>query len=175
MSDYGEVIGPRAVRFERRLPGPIERVWQYLTESELRGTWFATGPMEPKVGGALTLHFQHQRLTNYTEAVPEKHKAMNDGPIVSNGTITVWEPPTHLAFVWHPDSEVSIELTRVGRDVRLVLTHRKLASRDEMVDVSGGWHAHLDVLVERLQGREPSAFWPRVERFERDYEERIPR
>ena len=175
MSEFGEVIGPFAVRFERVLPGPIERVWRYLTESELRGTWFATGPMEPKAGGALKLFFQHQQLTDYTEKVPEKYKAMENGPITSTGTITVWDPPRHLAFTWNPSSEVSIELSQKGKDVLLRLTHRKLASRDEMVDVSGGWHAHLGVLTERLEGKHPAPFWPRIELYEREYEARIPK
>lgn len=32
MSEYGVVTEPDAVRFKRVLPGPIERVWAYLTE-----------------------------------------------------------------------------------------------------------------------------------------------
>jgi uncharacterized protein YndB with AHSA1/START domain len=175
MSDYGEVIGPLAVRFERVLPGPIERVWRYLTESDLRETWFAAGPMEAKVGGAMTFYFQHQNLTDRGEQVPEKYKAMAEGPIESTGTITVWDPPRHLAFVWHPNSEVSFELSPKGKDVLLRLTHRKLASRDEMVDVCGGWHAHLGVLSERLAGQRPAPFWPRIAEAEREYEARIPK
>jgi hypothetical protein len=52
MNEYGQVIDKGTVRFERLLPGPVERVWQYLTDSQLRGTWLATGPMEPRAGGA---------------------------------------------------------------------------------------------------------------------------
>jgi hypothetical protein len=29
MSDYGTLLGTDTVRFERLLPGPIERVWAY--------------------------------------------------------------------------------------------------------------------------------------------------
>lgn len=32
----GEIIDRQTVRFERLLPGPIERVWAYLTELEKR-------------------------------------------------------------------------------------------------------------------------------------------
>ena len=35
----------------------------------------------------------------------------------------------------------------------------RLANRVGMVNVSGGWHTHLAVLVERLNGRKPFAFW----------------
>ncbi len=40
----------------------------------------------------------------------------------------------------------------------LVLTHRKLATRDDMIDVAGGWHTHLGVLAARLAGRSPGPF-----------------
>ncbi|MEX3932396.1 hypothetical protein AB4Y32_11375 [Paraburkholderia phymatum] len=32
----GAFDGTQVVRFERLLPGPIERVWAYLTESDKR-------------------------------------------------------------------------------------------------------------------------------------------
>ena len=34
--DYGELIEPTTLRIQRLLPGPIERIWAYLTDSELR-------------------------------------------------------------------------------------------------------------------------------------------
>ena len=44
MSEYGVVLESGAVRFERLLPGPIERVWSYLVEGEKRATvYFAKG------------------------------------------------------------------------------------------------------------------------------------
>jgi uncharacterized protein YndB with AHSA1/START domain len=173
MNDYGEVIGAGTVRFRRLLPGPIERVWEYLTDSKLRGTWFASGPMEPREGGSLTLHFRHQDLTEHNEPIPEKHKAMENG-ITSVSRVTHWEPPRHLAYTWDANSVVHFELEPKGKDVLLTLTHRHLASRTDMIDVSGGWHSHLDVLAERLRGESPAPFWPRVERYEREYPGRIP-
>ena len=38
---YGSLIEPATLKIQRLLPGPIERVWAYLTESELRRQWFA--------------------------------------------------------------------------------------------------------------------------------------
>ena len=35
-SDYGVATAPNEVRFERSLPGPVERVWAYLTEADKR-------------------------------------------------------------------------------------------------------------------------------------------
>ena len=51
MSEYGVVTEPRTIRMERLLPGPIERVWDYLTDSAKRGKWFAAGKMDLRVGG----------------------------------------------------------------------------------------------------------------------------
>jgi len=31
--EYGTVLSPTEVRFERLLPGPIETVWAFLTDS----------------------------------------------------------------------------------------------------------------------------------------------
>ena len=39
---------PGEIRLMRTLPGPIERLWQYLTDPEKRSRWFAGGPMELK-------------------------------------------------------------------------------------------------------------------------------
>ena len=32
MNDYGVLLDSKTVRFERLLPGPIDRVWGYLVE-----------------------------------------------------------------------------------------------------------------------------------------------
>ena len=41
MSPTAQIIDADTVRFERLLPGPIERVWDHLTDPELRRTWLA--------------------------------------------------------------------------------------------------------------------------------------
>jgi hypothetical protein len=52
---YGVLTEPTTLTLQRLLPGPIERVWAYLTESELRGQWLSRGTMEMKVGAAFEL------------------------------------------------------------------------------------------------------------------------
>ena len=95
------------------------------------------------------------------------------------GRITACEPPHVLAFTWDESdgttSEVRFDLAAQGDDVRLVLTHGGLAGRDAMVDVSGGWHSHLGVLVALLQGRTPGGFWADNARLTEEYQGRIPR
>jgi len=43
----GKFMRQPAVRFERILPGPIERVWEFLTETERLPGWFGHGVIEP--------------------------------------------------------------------------------------------------------------------------------
>ena len=57
------------------------------------------------------------------------------------------------------DSEVAIELIPCGENVLLVLTHRRLGDRGTMVSVASGWHTHLGILIDHLDGRVPPPFW----------------
>jgi len=41
MTPTAQIIDADTVRFERLLPGPIERVWDHLTDPHLRRTWLA--------------------------------------------------------------------------------------------------------------------------------------
>ena len=175
-SDYGVVAGPGSVRFERLLPGPIERVWAYLTDSEKRGTWFAAGEMPRRVGDSFEFKFHHASLSRKTAPVPERFKQYADG-FVSQHRLTAFEPPRLLSFTWSDgadgSSEVSFELTQEGDKVRLVLTHHRLAVRAAMIDVAGGWHAHLGILADCLEGREPEPIWSTVAALEGVYEKRF--
>jgi uncharacterized protein YndB with AHSA1/START domain len=170
MSEWGSVIDSASVRFERLVPGPIERVWEYLVDSELRGTWFASGPLEPRVGGKLELTFRHSRLSPPGEQAPEKHAGAEGYSFV--GRLTQFDPPRLLAWTWD-ETEVEFALTPKGDEVLLVLTHRRLPNRDELRSVSSGWHLHLAVLAERMRGEPLRPFWPRIEQLEAEYERRI--
>ena len=178
MSRYGEVIAPRTVRFERLLPGPIERVWSYLTDPEKRGTWLAKGNMDLRVDGPVELIFHNNQLTGHDETAPPKY-AKYGGVIHMAGHVVACEPPRLLTYTWNERevgeaSEVTFELAPQGKNVLLTLTHRKLSGRSDMLSVSGGWHAHLDVLVDRLEGRKPGPFWPAHAKLADEYESRIP-
>src|SRR5262245_47251223 len=124
MSEYGMVTEPGTVRFERLLPGPIERVWAYLTESEKRGKWLASGEMELRVGGRVELKFHHADLSPHVEPIPDKYKQYENGHI-SYGRIIKCEPRHLLSFMWGEesgkDSEVTFELTPHDGQVLLVL------------------------------------------------------
>lgn len=171
MNEYGVVLESGAVRFERLLPGPVERVWSYLTESEKRGRWLASGVFDLRVGGQTEMLFKHSEITD--EAPPEAYREVHENGVRSTGTITRYEPPRIIAFTWgggdEPESEVAFELVPKGEKVLLVLTHRKLASKAEMTSVSGGWHMHLGLLEDALTGAPRRGFWSRFAALDADY------
>lgn len=172
MNDYGVVTARDTLRIERLLPGPIERVWRYLTDSDKRGTWLASGGMELHVGGRVEHVFRNSELTEHDDPPPEKY-AKYAGESRFEGCITACEPPHLLAYTWGEESEVTFELTPRADKVLLVLTHR-LRDRDEMISVVGGWHTHLGILDARLEGRTPPGFWATHTRLEAEYAQRLP-
>jgi len=177
MTEFGIVTAPDTLRIERVLPGPIDRVWSYLTDANKRATWLAAGEMESHVGGRVELVFRNSELTGKGDHPPPKYEKY-DGEQRLLGRITACEPPRLLSYSWGGEpgaaSEVSFELNERGKDVLLIVTHTRLASRDDMISVAGGWHAHLDILVSRITERDPAPFWATHTRLEAEYERRIP-
>ena len=158
------------------MPGPIQRIWEYLTDSDKRGTWFASGETELEVGGKVEMRFNNASLSKRPDMdPPEKYRELPE-TMSFDGTVTQCEPPRLLAYTWNfenENSEVCFELSEDEGGVRLVLTHRKLASDDEVVDVSAGWHTHLDILGDVLEGRDPRPFWKTHTPLDAEYERRF--
>src|SRR5262245_13036581 len=127
---YATSLEANTVRLERRLPGPIERVWAYLTEPDKRAKWFAGGPMESGPAGKFTFHFHISQLAPISEPMPEKYKQYEG--MKSNGQVTRCDPPHVLSFTWGEEpgdeSEVTFELSDLQGEVLMVLTHRRLAN-----------------------------------------------
>lgn len=170
-TDYAALASPDTVRLQRLLPGPIERVWRYLTDSDLRRQWLASGDMQPESGTPFELVWRNDELTDppgrKPEGFGEEHRMQS--------TITVFDPPHRLAFTWSGSGDVSFDLEPQGDKVLLTVTHRQLRDRSTMLMVGAGWHMHLDVLVDRLSDRMPSTpFWDGWQRLRGEYERRLP-
>ena len=174
MNDYAVVTGPNEVRIERLLPGPIERVWSYLTESDKRGTWLASGPMELRVGGRVELTFRHSNLDTQRAPTPDRFKQYEAGK-TQIGEITRFDPPRLLSLTWGDpgNSEVTFELTPQGDQVHLVITHRRLSGIAMMRGVAGGWHSHLTILLNHLMAMSSLPFWTIFSDLEAEYEKRL--
>ncbi len=167
---YGKFHGPAEVRLVRILPGPIERIWQYLTDPEKRALWFAGGSCEPKPGGKNDLVFQHKNLSPHEEP-PDQYKQMNEEGFTMPSTILRCEPPRLLSYTFDDASEVTFELTPEGRNVVLVLTHR--ARGDDIPSIPGyasGWHTHFDLLAALIEGTQPPPFWATHKRLKAEYQ-----
>ncbi len=172
MDTYGTIIAPNTIRFERLLPGPIERVWAYLTEPDKRAKWLATGAMDLRVGGDVLLSWTFTELDILPEEIPEKYKNGHS----MKATITRCEPPYLLGFTWGARaealSEVVFELTERGKEVLLTLTHHRLPNQKDLLGISGGWHAHLGILTEHLNGRTANSFWGTKAALDEEYKKR---
>jgi len=169
IASYGEVIEPNTLRIKRLLPGSIDRVWAYLTESDLRRQWLASGTMEMQIGAPFELVWRNDELENAgqrPEGFDAEHRLQSE--------VVELDPPHKLSYTFGNAGEVMFELERAGDDVLLTLTHRRLPSREMMTKVAAGWHAHLDVIEAKIAGQSPKAFWANWASLKSDYEQRIP-
>jgi len=175
--EYGELTEPGTIRFERILPGPIERVWSYLSDSDKRATWLAPGELAPQAGSEVFLKFYHADLSRKSAPIPEQFKQFAHGAVTRHEVVR-FEPPFVLGLTWGGGenaglSEVRFELTPRGPDVQFVLTHRGLADRATLRNCGCGWHTHLAILAARLDEREPEAFWSTFNTLYGEYEKRF--
>ena len=139
MNPDGQLKRVAMVQFERILPGPIERVWAFVTDPRKLPGWFGEGTIEPRPGGAVNLMGGHVR-----------------------GIVTQWHPPRRLAYTWnvfgpgeiesqYPESYLTIELEPRGNEVELTLTHLPVLERFEKQNAMG-WHTFLDMLSAGMRG-----------------------
>ena len=167
---YGVLTEPATLTIQRLLPGPIERVWAYLTESDLRRQWLAAGEMEMKVCTPFELVWRNNELTN----PPGKRPAGFGDEHRMQSRITELTPPRKIAFTWANTGDVSFELEPKGDKVLLTVIHRRVTDRALLHRVGPGWHMHLDVLVARAMGQEPEPFWDGWRRLQTEYDRRLP-
>lgn len=167
---YGTLIEPTVLKMERLLPGPASRVWDYLTKSELRRQWLASGDMDLKPGAEFEFVWRNDELTDPPGARP-------DGMNVENRMtcrILEVDAPHRLFISWGVQSDVLFELAEKGSDTLLTITHRRPPTRDVLLSVSAGWHSHIDVLEAKLAGRKPGPHWDNWVKLRDDYARRFP-
>jgi len=138
MTEKAEMLRTPAVRLQRRVPGPVERVWEHLTQPHQLPGWYDEGSsIEPREGGAVRLNGGHIR-----------------------GVVTQWQPGRKLAHTWnvfspgelvspYPESYLTLELETQGAEVLLTLTHLPVLERFEAQNAMG-WATFLDILSDTL-------------------------
>jgi uncharacterized protein YndB with AHSA1/START domain len=169
---YGKFTGPGEVRIVRLLPGPIERVWSYLTDPEKRARWFCGGLLEQKAGGKIEFAMVHKNLAP-DETPPPEYAKVQDPGVTFEGRVLQCEPPRLLVYTFgSDDSIVTFELTPQGKQVLLVLTHRTEGAeeRAELANYGSGWHIHLAHLVAVLEDAPRPPFWSLHAKLKPEYE-----
>ena len=135
LGEVREGGGEGSVRFVRRYDVTAAELWEYLTEPRHLSVWITPGAeFEARMGGRVRFPWPK-------------------GPPVE-GTVTVFEPPHALAYVWREgevQSTVSMRLQAEGTATLLVVEHTGLPLR-EVRGFAAGWHSHLDWLHHTLVG-----------------------
>jgi uncharacterized protein YndB with AHSA1/START domain len=167
---YGVLTENDTLTLQRLLPGPIERLWAYLTESDLRRQWLAAGDMDLTLGSSVELVWRNDELTDPPGQRPEGASAENRMEV----SITELDPPRRLAITWGNTGGVSFTLEPDGSDVMLTVVHSRLLDRSTMLNVGAGWHMHLDILLARMTGGTPAPFWDGWAQLKSEYDARLP-
>jgi uncharacterized protein YndB with AHSA1/START domain len=121
------IEGRPALRLERRLPYPVERVWRAVTEPAELERWFVSAvPWTPELGESFEAAGQH-------------------------GQITELDPPRRFAWRW--DIELySFDLTPDGDGCLLVFTHVFNPELGPGWQHAAGWETYFDRLAAHLAG-----------------------
>jgi uncharacterized protein YndB with AHSA1/START domain len=169
---HGKFIGQGEVRLVRTLPGPIERIWEYLTDPEKRARWICGGVLEQKAGGKVEFAMHHKNLAP-NETPPAKYAKVQDPGVTFEGHVLRCEPPRLLVYTFgSDDSEVTFELTPQGKQVLLVLTHRTRGAEEQadLCNYASGWHSHLAILIAILEDTPRPPFWATHVKLVAEYE-----
>lgn len=138
------IDGRDALRFERRLPQPIERVWRAVSEPAELQQWFVgTVDWTPATGEEFTVMEQRLRITEVT-------------------------PPRRLAWEWG-EERYAFDLEPDGDGTRLTFTHVFVTTYGPAVQHAAGWETYLNRLGGLLSGQpitEEDAHQPMVEYHE---------
>ena len=167
---YGALTGPTTLKIQRLLPGPIDRVWAYLTDGELRRQWLGAGRMEMKAGAPFELVWRNDELSSR----PTKRPAGFPEEQRMKSRITELDPMRKLSITWEGSGDVTFELEKQGDEVLLTVIHRRLPDRDTLIKVAAGWHTHLDIWVARATGREPEPFWDTWSSLRQEFDRQLP-
>src|SRR6266550_4009539 len=134
--------GRWAIRFERHLRHPVERVWRAVTEPAELAHWFpGEVDVDLTVGGKIT--FTQPDLDIDPELTP------------TYGEVTELDPPLLFAFTWG-DQPLRFELMPDGDGCVLVFT-QTFDNRAAAPRFAAGWTVCLANLDAALDGATPAS------------------
>lgn len=146
--------------FERRIPHPVQVVWEALTEPEHLARWYMTkAVIDGRTGGSIDFRIGPAQLH-------------------VTGRILVWDPPHVFEYEWKvkpwgrmpkgEDAIVRWELRPEGEETVLTLTHRNLTRRSAL-GAAPATHVVLERLVAQLAGQPFEDFRERVAQVQGQY------
>jgi uncharacterized protein YndB with AHSA1/START domain len=134
------------LRYERRYPHPIEKVWDAITQPERLVAWLGEAEIELEQGGAIKITWLNSDEDGNTA--------------VYNGRITRFEPPNVLEYDGDIHGRLRWELSPDGEHVTILkFTNWTPAPDDFRSKVAAGWDIHLEHLATALDGG--AIDWPR--------------
>lgn len=169
IDEFGMLSNGATLVFQRWLPGPVERIWTYLTDSDFRQKWLAAGDMDLAPGAPLELVWRNDALSDAGDPRPDEfaeEKRMASHVIAA-------DPMRMLTIAWGK-GDVTFELMEKEGRILLTLTHRGLNDPGLRTMIAAGWHMHLDILLARLLGRKGLSFWSGWKGLRQAYEARLP-
>ena len=133
--------GRARIRFERRIAHPVERVWAALTDpDQMREWWAAADELELREGGSFTI-----RWLNSDE---------QGNVAIARGTVSAIDPPHLIELDSDIHGVMRWELRDAGGDATaLTFTSTLELPGEYRLKVLAGWHTHLDLLEDALDGR----------------------
>ena len=168
-ADFGTLTEGSTLVIQRWLPGPAERVWNYLIDSDLRQKWLAAGDMDLAPGASVELVWRNDRISHASDprpaGFPEEQRMQSH--------VIAIDPMRMLTIAWGK-GDVTFDLKEQGDKVLLTLTHRGLDDRAARTMIAAGWHMHLDILAAEVAGVELPSFWSGWATLRDVYEQRLP-
>lgn len=160
-----DVIGPGTCehrahtdvfRFTLNLAHPVHRVWPAVaTPAGLRGWLAAAEPLEPRLGGAVTL-----RWLNSDDGGDSGEGTGGGGTGAAGtggeGTVTAWDVEHVAEYTVAVHGRIRFHLAPAGQTNGTVLRFTNevaVPGEAERLSRLAGWHQHLEYLVEFLDGR----------------------
>ena len=123
-----------AIRFERTLKHPAEKVWRALTERSQLNQWFPTDVGVDVITAGAELHHSFRK---------------NEGPDDDHARVIDFDEQRLLVISWY-ESVLRFELTDEGGSCRLVLTYTLADDGIRPERDTKGWQTCLDELESLL-------------------------
>ncbi|MCP2260721.1 putative conserved protein YndB, AHSA1/START domain [Streptoalloteichus tenebrarius] len=128
------------LRYELRLPHPVDEVWEAVATPEGLPGWLAAAePFEQRQGGAITL-----RWLNTDE---------QGNATVAPGRVTAWVPKRVAEYTVDVHGRVRFELEPADGGTLLRFVNEMTGPDAERLSCLAGWHNHFEYLREALAGR----------------------